>query len=120
MKRDLDLVKKVLEYFEEKNARGHEKDMEINGFDKDQVSYHLIILFEANLIAGESITTNTGRIYDIIPFRLTWSGHEFLDNIRDNNRWSKIKQIIKAKGGSFSMSLITKLATKLAEDQLFS
>lgn len=120
MKRDLDLIKAILEHFEAKDDWKHEKDLEIEGYDIKLVSYHLQIMFEAGLINAEAITSETGRIYDLVPFRLTWQGHEFLDNIRDKSRWKRIKQIVTDKGGSFSIELIKSLAFKLAEQQLFN
>jgi len=118
MKRDLDLIKSILLHFEDKESWAHEKDIEIEGYDKKLVSYHLSIMYEAGLINGEAITSNTGRIYDVIPFRLTWEGHEFLDNIKDQGRWKKIKETFVQKGGNFSIGLIKALAFKFAEQQL--
>ena len=119
MKRNLDLIKAILEHFEAKEDWRHELDLKIEGYEPKLVSYHLILMYEAGLINGEAVTSNTGRIYDFVPFRLTWQGHEFLDNIRDKNRWNKIKEIVKSKGGSFSFELIKSLAIKLSEQQLF-
>lgn len=118
MKRDLDLTKAILLHFESKEDWKHEKDFGIEGYDNKIVSYHVQIMYEAGLINGEAVTSDTGRIHDVIPFRLTWGGHEFLDNIRDKSRWNKIKDIVKSKGESFSFELIKSLAIKLAGQQL--
>jgi len=120
MTRDLELIKQILLHFENKSDWGYEKDLEIDGFDKKQVAYNLQLMYESELINGEAITSNTGRIYDVLPFRLTWKGHEFLDNIKDQSRWTKIKKTVTSKGGNFSMELIKKLAFKLAEEALFN
>jgi hypothetical protein len=120
MKRNLDLIKSILEYFECKDDWNHEKDLEIENYDSKIVSYHIQIMYEAGLLNGEAVTSNTGRIYDVIPFRLTWQGHEFLDNIKDKNRWKKIKQIVLTKGGNFSIEIVKNLAIKLAEHQLLN
>lgn len=118
MKRDLDLVKAILLHFEDKEDWAHEKQIDVEGYDKKLVSYHLSIMYEAGLINCEPMTSNTGRIYDVVPFRLTWDGHEFLDNIKDQGRWQKIKETLKKKGGDFSMGLVKALAFKLAEQEL--
>lgn len=119
MKRDLELVKLILEYFEAKSDWQGEKEVAIAGYEQKLVDYHIQIMYEAGLINAEVAATAAGRIYDAIPFRLTWEGHEFLDNIKDKARWKKIKQTIKDKGGSFAFELVKKLAYKLAEQQLF-
>ena len=118
MKRDIELIKAILEHFEVKGDWEYEVDVQIEGYDNKIVSYHIQIMYEAGLINGEAVTSNTGRIYAVIPFRLTWLGHEFHDNIKDKSRWEKIKDIIISKGGNFSIELIKNLAIKIAEQQL--
>nr|WP_319999156.1 DUF2513 domain-containing protein [uncultured Draconibacterium sp.] len=120
MKRDIELIKKILLHFENKADWHYEKDLEIEGFDSNMVSYNLQLMYEAGLINAEAITSKTGRIYDLLPFRLTWEGHEFLDNIKDESRWAKMKKIIFSKGGNFSIALIKQLAIKLAEEKLLN
>ena len=75
-------------------------------------------MFEAGLLNGEPERTSSGRIIDVYPFRLTWEGHEFLDNTK-GARWERITKKIKDKGGDFAFELVKKLAEKFAEDQLF-
>lgn len=119
MKRDLELVRKLLIHFEEKADWKHEENIKIEGYEDKLVSYHIDIMYEGGLINGEPVQSKGGRIYDVLPFRLTWEGHEFLDSIR-GGRWEKIMKKVKEKGGDFTFELVKKLATKLAEDQLMS
>lgn len=119
MKRDIELVRKILIHFENKTDWAHEEKIHIDGYEDKLVSYHIDIMFEGGLLNGEPSATKTGRIYDVLPFRLTWEGHEFLDSIR-GGRWEKIMKRVKDKGGDFTFDLIKKLATKLAEDQLLA
>nr|DAW75361.1 MAG TPA: protein of unknown function DUF2513 [Caudoviricetes sp.] len=37
---------------------------------------------------------------------LTWLGHEFLDKIRNEAAWNKIKNIVKSKGVDMSFDVI--------------
>ena len=119
MKRDLQLVRKILIYFEDKDSFAFEENIMIDGYENKIVSYHIFIMFEAGLLSGEPTKTSEGRIYDVLPFRLTWEGHEFLDSTR-GGRWDKILKKIKEKGEDFTFELIKKLATKYAEEQLFA
>ncbi len=119
MKRDLQLVRKILIHFEEKENWAHEENIKIQDYDDKLISYHIDIMFEAGLLNGEPSKTSTGRIFDVLPFRLTWEGHEFLDNTR-GGRWEKILKKLKEKGGEFTFELVKKLATKYAEEQLLS
>lgn len=118
MKRDLDLVKRILEHFEEKSDWSGEKSVIIGGYEEKLIAYHIQIMYEGGLINAEPLLSENGRIHDAVPFRLTWQGHESLDNIKDESRWTKIKEIIKDKGGTFSFEVIVGLATKLAETNL--
>ncbi len=119
MKRDIQLVREILLHFEEKQDWSYEDPVLIDGYEKRLVDYHMQIMYEAGLINGEPTKTEQGRLYDILPYRLTWQGHEFLDNTR-GKRWDRIVKKIKEKGGDFAFDLVLKLATKYAEEQLFS
>lgn len=119
MKRDLELVKKILTHFEEKTDWKHEENIQIDGYEPDLISYHIHIMYEGGLLNGEPIQSAQGRIYNVLPFRLTWEGHEFLDSIK-GGRWDTIWKKVKDKGGNFTFEVVKKLATKLAEDQLIS
>lgn len=106
-------------FFESKSDLKCEEKLSIDGYHYDLVSYHIYIMYEAGLINGEPIRSKGGRIYDVLPFRLTWEGREFLDSIR-GGRWEKITSIIKEKGGDFTFEVIKKIAFKIAENQLLN
>ena len=50
----------------------------------------------------------------LLPFHLTWDGHEVLAKTKSDSAWRRIRSIIQEKGGSFASSVISDLATKLA------
>ena len=118
MQRDIELVKKILEFFEAKQDWPHERNIEIDGYDSDLTKYHLQIMYEAGFINAEPIESKNGRLYDLLPFRLTWQGHEFLDSIRGKSTWLKIKEIAKSKGGQLSFEMIKQIAGQLAEKEM--
>ena len=72
----------------------------------DQVTadegYHLILMQDAGLIEGREV--NIGL------FRITNSGHDYLDAIRDSGIWSKTKQVVAETGGSASLDIVKSLA----------
>lgn len=41
-----------------------------------------------------------------LGINLTWLGHEFLDKIRNETAWNKIKNIVKSKGVDMSFDVI--------------
>jgi hypothetical protein len=53
MKRDLDLVRKLLLYYEEKEDYRMDSSPSVEGYDELQVLYHLLLMDEAGLIRCE-------------------------------------------------------------------
>jgi Hypothetical protein (DUF2513) len=94
MKRDMDLVRDLLLHIEEDprfdGARWARidapEDIGITGHSTEEVAYHLDMLVEAGLLRGSIGLDKMPAIS-----KLTWEGHEFLDNIRDHGIWSKTK-----------------------------
>jgi len=105
MIRNLDLVRKILLEIESESGGFSSKSLELEGFSKDEIEYHITIMLEAGLIQGAS-HNRSGHYYPlIIPSRLTWAGHDFLDACRDEGRWKEAKEIfIKAGGVTFDVA----------------
>lgn len=115
MKREMDLVRAILLKSEEsENTKGF-VDLELDGFDNAQISYHVVIMEDAGLIKAMNLTTTQGVKWR--PVSLTWAGHEFLDLAKNENIWNKAKKIVLSKTGSLtieamkiSLSLLIKQA----------
>ena len=112
MKRDLDLTRKILEQVEEKSQGMGMVDLDIPGFTQDQISYHVMQLDQAGFLKAIDCSTMEGM--DWKASSLTWDGHEFLDAIRNEAVWNKIKETVKDKGGSISFEVLKALALQLA------
>lgn len=78
-------------------------------YDKDTIFYHIRQIGNAGLVDhvgyGEGLPIDTTC--------LSWQGHEYVDNIRDNKIWSKIKSSTKGFA-SISMPLLVKYAETVA------
>lgn len=83
-----------------------------------EVKYHLLVMYEANLLRAEPELTNTGRVIKVHPFNLTWHGHEFLDAARNDSLWRKATAAVATTAGAISFSVLQALLTSLAKDQL--
>ena len=116
MKRDLDLVRKLLIFFEEKPGPGVIQDVHIEGYDDIMVMYHLNLMYDAGLLncEAECSSSTPSRVIRVHPFDLTWEGHEFLAKVRNEGVWQRIKTTLGAKGGSLAFSVVNELATKYA------
>ena len=55
----MELIRKILLYFEGKNNDHPVENLKIEGYDLIIMQYHLVMLYEAGFIAGEPSRTNT-------------------------------------------------------------
>lgn len=62
----------------------------MKGFTHDEIGYNTILLIQAGLVeewgAG---ARNMNNQYECYGSNLTWKGHEFLDNARNENVWKE-------------------------------
>jgi hypothetical protein len=98
MKRDLDYIRELLLAIEADSRLDgtglvHFAPSSDSGRSCEELAYHLTLLIEAGFLKGEP----TGQIPMIS--RLTWDGHEFLDDIRDPEIWGKTKERAKTVAG---------------------
>lgn len=117
MKRDMDLVRDLLLYFEAKTelAGIHAEDVEIEGYSETQIGLHLNIMAEAGLLICEPFrsSTNPDRFIRIFVFDLSWKGHEYLDTIRDPKIWKRTKSTL-GRIGNWSFAIALDIAKSLA------
>jgi len=111
MKRDMDLIRELLLRFED--APGEyvgRKVFAINGRTANEIDAHLALLEGAGHVEHpdpiqmfpNGVSIERGR-------RLTNSGHDFLDAVRDPEIWAKTKSGAVAVGG-FTIDLLKDLA----------
>ena len=79
-------------------------------YSREDIAYTLYLLDEAGYIDSHIVEAD-GGILHIIVYRLTYTGHEFLDTIKSDNVWQKIKTAI-ASVGSASLPVIQTLGSE--------
>jgi len=115
MSRDFELIRKLLIFFEEKQSARHVEIPPIDGYDERVIKYHLVLLHQAGFLSCEPVRSKTSdRVIYVIPFDLTWDGHEFLAKVRNEGVWGRIQNVITSKGGSLAFSVVNQLATRFA------
>ena len=112
MKRDAELVRKLLLFFDEKAGPEHVQVPQIPGYDDLTIKYHLVLLYDAGYLICEPVKSSTSdRVIYVLPFDLTWAGHEFLDKIRNEHIWDEMMNDIRDRGlVSASVDILKKLA----------
>src|SRR5688572_14979588 len=113
MQRDLDLVRKILFALEAKPDPKAVTTLEIPGYDDLLIRYHLNLLAQAKLIDYEPELTKTGRIIKVIAFNPSWQGYEFLDAVRSDAVWSKVKSQAAEKGTALPFDVLKTIATEI-------
>jgi Hypothetical protein (DUF2513) len=96
MKRDMDLIRELLLKIEEATVKPSWRALAPQGDETEiqRVIGHIRLLDEAGLIRGTRSIHGGSDIPDNIE--LTWTGHEFLNDVRDPVVWGKTKERAKA------------------------
>jgi hypothetical protein len=103
MKRNPDLVRQILLELEKEPYQGQPIPIQIDDVTKEEIVYHVMLLNEAGLI--EAFDLGIGDV-SWMPVRLTWSGHEFLDAARDDDRWNRAKQRMADQGDGTAFEVL--------------
>lgn len=111
MKRDMDLVRKLLLFVEENQEFDSmdSQEIELDGYSEGQIGYHLKIMVDGGLLDAQDTTTNDSVSYDFFIRSITLYGHEFLDAVRDAGVWNHTKKALLPIG-SASLDVVESIA----------
>ena len=104
MKRDMDLVRKLLFKLEQQEDEAGLIVMHVEGVDEQTLSGHIHLMCEAGLIDARDLSTKDGPAW--MPQRLTWRGHEFVEAIRSDSVWEKLKRMVREKTGGLALTAL--------------
>ncbi len=82
----------------------------------DEVSYHVEKMADAGLIQAQDVSNL--QMYDWRAKKLTWAGHEFLDDARDDKVWSGAKKRLGAQFASASFEVIRAVLVDITKTSL--
>ena len=125
MKLNHDCVRDILLFIEE-NLKYHEeinqstlvKSSYFTKYNNSEVLYALELMVDEGFITCRKTASNAmGKVSYIIITGLTWSGHELLDNIRNDTVWNAVKEKSK-KVGKVSIKAMASAAATLATAML--
>lgn len=112
MKRDLDLIRKILLAIEDAPS-GWAPDLKFEGYTDSQVGYHAYLLIDAGLAKGSDVSAMGSEGPEGMISNLTWTGHEFAEAARDETRWKKAIGLVAAKGGAVTLDVMKELLVSL-------
>lgn len=77
-------------------------------YEKCDIFYSLFNLDQAGYL-NISVQWTSDSVYECVVNYMTYDGHEFLNEIRDSNRWDKVKTITSAIR-NYSLSAVSSIA----------
>ena len=110
MRRDMDVIREVL--LEVESHSGN-RFLAYSKEDDGVKAYHAMLLREEGYIKASGTLGGT-----VLARRLTWDGHELLDNIRDDGVWSNVKQKLGDVSGSASLEIVKTIADIAVKEAL--
>ena len=114
MKRDMDLIRKILFSIEGQGNGRSIDELKIEGYTEKEIVFHSKILYDGGYLLDfiERYADNDYLIYYSVGC-LSWSGCEFLDEIRSETVWNKTKETINNKGLPMVLDVIKNVASAI-------
>lgn len=113
MRRDFDLIRKILLTMEAHEHGFLGNELKIHGYTEEQIGFHVYLLGEAGLAKVVENTNVQSESPSAFPLNLTWAGYEFIEAAKDETLWGKAKErVIKPAGGVAYGVLVSGLRPK--------
>lgn len=118
MGRDMDLVRRIL-----MECDGSECPLDAHALADaahpfGAVAYHVDIMTQAGLVES-SVRRDWGGAYTLAKVGpLTWAGCDFLDAVRSEDVWSRVKLAIGKTVGTVAFDTVKALAVRVASERL--
>ena len=116
MKRDPELLRLLLLEVEKRDEPFVTTDVEIGGYDSEQIAHHAALLHDAGFLVGQESSTTAG--FRFFVERLTFSGHDFLETIRCRSIWRRTRDRMDREGVGFVLGVARDLALSLVRQQM--
>lgn len=104
MKRDMDLVRKILLAAEALPYGGEFQSLE--GVEQEDLITHVIWLQQAGLIDATAMAGSGSMAKYALVRGLTWQGTEFVSAIQDETLWAKAREKFMQPGISFTLEIV--------------
>jgi hypothetical protein len=116
MKRDMELVRKILFKIEDeyKPGDGYIRNLKVEGYEYLTIAEHCDLMERAGLIKHYKPTYADNTIYMFSVGNLTNEGHDYLENIRNEKVWEQTKEDVKKNGIAQTIENFGIIAAKIA------
>jgi len=115
----MDVVRKILLIMESSDQQKFDFDttLVIPDIDRNTKRYYFLKMREANLI-NHIYDECEGNEYSFVNIELTWDGHQFIEQIREESFWNKLKRKLVKSGVGLSIFAIKTGAPLLIKELL--
>lgn len=124
MKRDLDLIREIMLVLEDKLEYGKNfqsthliEFMQDKKLSAEKLAYHLGLLVESDLIRAKEYKPQSNDPTEYLINTITSTGQDFIDTIRQDTTWNKIKEKASSIGG-FTLPLLVDIGTEYLKKQI--
>lgn len=117
MRLNPDLARDLLHKIGELPFDGAFHDVQVEGHSEEEISYHVMQLADAGLIAAEDLSSHDGVCWR--PKHLTYAGEEFLAASESPAVWEKAKTMVWEGTKTLTLEGL-KLALPIAMKRLIS
>jgi hypothetical protein len=113
VKRDWDLIRKMILAIEDSESGWAPPDLKFDGCSETQIGYHAYLLIDAGLAHGQDVSHMGSDAPEGAITSLTWAGHEFAEAARDDSRWKKAMGKVAEKGGTITLGVLQQILISL-------
>ena len=118
MKRDFSLIRSILMTVEDAQPGEVIQNFQHDGSDARTVAEHVRLLKEGDFIEADFASQLGSSECFYAVTRLTWKGHEFLANAKNDTLWKKVIAQAQDKGISVSLSVLDSMLSAAAKKYL--
>ncbi|MDP2893014.1 MAG: DUF2513 domain-containing protein [Sulfurimonas sp.] len=122
MKRDLDLLRKILLHLENDVEYGNSINstklyQHFTEYKESEFLYQIFLLNDSGLITA---TDRSGNDYKLFYIKeITSKGHDFIDSFREQDIWNQTKEKVKSIG-SFTLDTFMEIGKEYIKQNMFN
>lgn len=121
MQRNWELIREILIRLESSgNPNSYINANSFENRDEQDVAYNMRLLSDSGYIEANirNLSDGSGRIGVALATRLTNTGHNLLDTIRNDTVWGKVKDKFSTSGIDMTFDLVITVGKKIMEAML--
>lgn len=112
MEQNMELIRQILLEIEKRPSVAVQ-NLKIDGYDMETIAYHCKLLYGRGFVNSYTPQYADNSIYVFSVGSLTWDGQDYLNKIRDESMWAKIKAWIRERGLPFTIEVVKDAAVAL-------